>query len=54
MKLLGEGAEEGHKGNPKAGAPLLLRQAEGIELVKLEEKAAGKSHYGLPTFKGSL
>jgi len=49
------GPEEGHKDNQKAGAPLLWRQAEGVELVQPEkEKDPGRPRYGLPVFKGRL
>ena len=36
--LLGEGPEEGHKDDQRAGAPLLRRQAEGFGLVQPGEE----------------
>jgi len=47
--------EEDHEDGQRAGTPLLLRQAEGTALVQSgQEKAVGRSHYGLPVFKGRL
>jgi len=39
---VGAGPEEGHEGDPRAGAPLLRGQAEGVGAVQpREEKAPG-------------
>ena len=52
---VGAGLEDGHRIDRRAGAPLLLRKPEGVELVQSEEeKAPGRPHSGFPVFEGSL
>jgi len=47
--------QRGHEDAQRAGASLLLRQAEGAGLVQCEEeKAPERSHCGFPALKGSL
>jgi len=42
QRAFGEGPEEGHKDDERAGAPPLQREAEGAGLVQPgEKKAAG-------------
>jgi len=47
--------EEGHEGDPRAGAALLWIRAEGTGVVQSgKERAVGKPNCGLPVFIGSL
>ena len=51
----GADPDEGHENDQGAGAPLLLRKAEGVHLVQLgEEKASGTHHCYLSVLEGSL
>jgi len=51
----GEGPEEHHKGDQRAGACSLRRQAKGAGLVQPgEEKAMRRPHCSLPVFKSRL
>ena len=49
---VGVGPEEGHEDDQRATAQ--GRQAEGTELVQLEEKAPGRSYCTFPVFEASL
>ena len=51
---VGEGPEEGHKGDQRAGTPLLQRQTEGAGLVQPgEEKAVGDLTAAFQYLKGA-
>ena len=53
--LAGAGPEEGHEDDPRAGAPLLQGQAEGVGAVQHgEEKAAVRPYSSLPVTEGGL
>ena len=55
VQLLRRVQRRGHKDDPRAGAPLLWRLAEGTGLCQLRKvKAAGRPHCSHPVFKGSL
>ena len=46
------GPEEGHEGDQRAGAPLLQREDERVQVIQSEEeKALGRPHCGLPVPK---
>ena len=52
---VGAGPEEGHKDDPKAGAPLLWGKAERVGAVQpREEKAPGRPYSSLPVPEGRL
>jgi len=52
---VGEGPEEGHEDDQRAGASPLRRQAEGAGLVHPgEEKAVSRPHWSLPVLKRGL
>jgi len=52
---VGAGPEEGHKDDPRDGAPLLWGKAERVGAVQPgEQKAAGRPYSSLPVPEGGL